>query len=171
VGEIVVRCREPWTLMSGYWQRPEATVAAWRNLWLHSGDAGRLDAAGNLYFVDRLKDAIRRRGENISSLEVENEVNAHPGVLESAVFPVESEHGEQEVMAAVVLQPGAALTAAELIRFLEPRMAYFMVPRYLEFVEALPKTPTGKVQKFALRQGGRGADTWDREAAGLKLER
>jgi crotonobetaine/carnitine-CoA ligase len=171
VGEIVVRAREPWTLMSGYWQRPEATAEAWRNLWLHSGDAGKLDAAGNLYFVDRLKDAIRRRGENISSLEVENEINAHPGVLESAVFPVESEHSEQEVMAALVLQPGAVLTPEELIRFLEPRMAYFMVPRYLDFVEALPKTPTGKVQKYALRQGGRGAHTWDREAAGLKLER
>ncbi|MEE8246670.1 MAG: AMP-binding protein [Alphaproteobacteria bacterium] len=171
VGEIVVRARQPWTLMSGYWQRPEATAEAWRNLWLHSGDAGTLDAAGNLYFVDRLKDAIRRRGENISSIEVENEINAHPAVAESAAFPVASEHGEQEVMAALVLEPGAALRPEALIRFLAPRMAYFMVPRYLDFVAALPKTATGKVQKYALRERGLGAGAWDREAAGIKLER
>ncbi|MEE9251210.1 MAG: ATP-dependent acyl-CoA ligase, partial [Alphaproteobacteria bacterium] len=110
-------------------------------------------------------------GENISSIEVENEINAHPAVAESAAFPVASEHGEQEVMAAVVLKPGAALRPEALIRFLAPRMAYFMVPRYLDFVAALPKTATGKVQKYALRERGLGAGTWDREAAGIKLER
>jgi crotonobetaine/carnitine-CoA ligase len=170
-GEIVVRPKEPWIAMAGYWNRPEATQQAWRNLWLHSGDVGKFDEAGNLYFLDRTKDAIRRRGENISSIEVEHEINAHPAVLESAVFPVESEHTEQEVMCAVVLKPGESLDPETLIRFLEPRMAYFMVPRYVDIVEALPKTPTGKIQKFGLRDQGLTDSAWDREAAGIKLKR
>lgn len=170
-GEAVVRAREPWILMAGYWNDPAATALAWRNLWLHSGDMLMRDAAGNFYFVDRTKDAIRRRGENISSLEVEQEINAHPGVLESAVIPVASEHSEQEVMAVVVPQPGARLDPAELIEFVAPRMAYFMVPRYIELGAELPKTQTGKIQKFALRARGLSETTWDREAAGIKLDK
>ena len=171
VGELVVRPCLPWLVMTGYWGHPEWTAEAWRNLWLHSGDAMYRDEAGHFYFVDRKKDAIRRRGENISSIEVENEINALPGVAECAVFPIGSEHTEDEVMAAIVLKPGVEVAPEQLIRFLEPRMAYFMVPRYLEFVAELPKTPTGKIQKFDLRRRGLSTATWDRESAGMSLRR
>lgn len=171
VGELVVRTRDPWVVMAGYWKNPEATLAAWRNLWLHTGDLMKRDAEGWYYFVDRKKDALRRRGENISSVEVETEINAHPDVVESAVIPVVAEDSEQEVMAVVVKRAGVDLSYETLIRFLEPRMAYFMVPRYLEFRDDIPKTPTGKSQKQILRETGRTSATWDREAAGVKLTR
>ena len=164
VGELVVRPREPWITMLGYWNNPARTEEAWRNLWLHSGDAVRRDAEGNHYFVDRIKDAIRRRGENISSIEVENEIGAHPAVLECAVYPVPSEHTEDEVMAAVVVKPGAALEASALLAWLAPRLSDFALPRYIDLVETLPKTQTGKIQKFPLRERGVGATTWDRLA-------
>lgn len=164
VGEFVIRARRPWLLMAGYWRHPEWTVKAWSNLWLHSGDAMWRDDSGYYYFADRLTDSIRRRGENISSLEVESEINRHPDVLECAVFPVPSEHGEDEAMAAVVAKPGRQLSPAALARFLAPRMAAFMVPRFIAIVAALPKTPTGKIQKFDLRRAGVTATTWDREA-------
>ena len=164
VGELVVRSREPWSVMDGYHQMPEATVAAWRNQWLHTGDAFRCDASGRWTFIDRLKDAVRRRGENVSSFEVESEINAHPAVLESAVIAVPSEHSEDEIMACVVLRPGQALSAATLLDFLDPRMPYFMVPRYLEFFDQLPKTPTEKIQKQLLRTRGLTLATHDRLA-------
>jgi crotonobetaine/carnitine-CoA ligase len=170
-GEAIVRTKEPWIMMAGYWGHPDWTVKAWRNLWYHTGDMLMRDEAGNFYFVDRAKDAIRRRGENISSVEVEHEINAHPDVLECAVIPIESEHTEQEVMAVVVAREGHALDPEALIRFLEPRMAYFMVPRYVDVIPAMPKTPTGKIQKFDLRDAGLTPTTWDREAAGVKLKR
>jgi len=170
-GEAVVRPRKPWMVMDGYWRRPDVTVRAWRNLWLHTGDILSRDPHGNYYFVDRSKDAIRRRGENISSMEVEREINAHPDVLESAAFPVAAELGEQEVMAVVVPRPGCRVVPEALTRFLVARMAYFMVPRYLEFADTLPKTPTGKIQKFALRERGVTAVTWDRVQAGVTLKR
>ncbi|MGA8261755.1 MAG: AMP-binding protein [Arenicellales bacterium] len=170
-GEALVRAREPWILMAGYWNNAEATARAWRNQWVHSGDMLMKDERGNLYFMDRVKDAIRRSGENISSMEVENEINAYPPVLECAVVPVESEHTEQEVKAFVVLKEGENFDFGDFIRFLEPRMAYFMVPRYVEIVEALPKTQTGKIQKFDLRARGNGEATWDRVAAGVELSR
>ncbi len=163
VGELVLRPREPWIVMAGYWRHPEWTAKAWRNLWLHSGDALYRDEDGNLYFADRLKDCIRRRGENISSIEVENQINAHPAVLECAVFPVPSEYTEEEVMAAIVLKPGADLAPAELIAFLEPRLPGFMAPRYVAFVDAMPRTPTGKIRKVSLREQGVTPVTWDRE--------
>ena len=170
-GEAVVRAREPWILMAGYWNDPRATVAAWRNQWLHSGDMLMYDEAGNLYFVDRVTDAIRRRGENVSSMEVEAEIAAHDAVLECAVIPVASEHTEQEVMAVLVLKPGMTIDPVAMTRFLEPRMAYFMVPRYIDIIEAMPKTPTGKIKKFELRERGLTPTTWDRVAAGIKLEK
>ncbi len=170
-GEALVRPKVPWTVMLGYWNHPEWTAKAWQNLWLHSGDLLMRDEQDNYYFIDRVKDAIRRRGENISSIEVENEINAHQDVLECAVIPVESEYGEQEVMAVIALKPGCSLDPADLIRFLEPRMAYFMVPRYVEIVDDLPKTPTGKIVKYPLRDRKLTAMTWDREAAGIKLKR
>ncbi len=171
VGEFVIRGREPWLLMAGYWRHPEWTEKAWSNLWLHSGDAMWRDDEGFYYFADRVKDSIRRRGENISSMEVENEINLHPDVVECAVFPVPSEHTEDEVMATIVARPGQTLDPIDLIGFLESRMAYFMIPRYVDIVEALPKTPTGKIQKFDLRDVGVTPATWDREEAGIKLKR
>jgi crotonobetaine/carnitine-CoA ligase len=170
-GEALVRAKEPWTITAGYWNHPEWTEKAFRNLWYHTGDMLMKDADGNLYFVDRIKDAIRRRGENISSFEVENEINAYPDVLECAVIPVESEHTEQEVMAIVVPSAPDELDPKALVKFLEPRMPYFMVPRYIDCVDFLPKTPTGKIQKYILRDRGVTINTWDREQAGMKLKR
>lgn len=170
-GEAVVRTSVPWMLMAGYWQNPEATAHAWRNQWVHSGDIMMRDEAGNFTFVDRVKDAIRRRGENISSMEVEAEVLAHPAILECAVVPVASSDTEQEVMAVVSLKPGAGMTPEELISFLDGRMARFMIPRYVDIIEAMPKTPTGKIQKYVLREKGLTPSTWDREKAGIKLKR
>jgi crotonobetaine/carnitine-CoA ligase len=164
-GQIAVRPKAPAITMLGYWQQPEATCAMWRNLWLHTGDAGFKDSEGLFYFTDRLKDTIRRRGENISSMEVEGVLSQYPAVLECAVFPVKSAHTEEEVMAAVVLRPGQMASPEALIQFLEPRMAHFMVPRFTAVLTELPKTPTGKVRKHVLREAGVTAETWDRNAA------
>ncbi|MGE0095193.1 MAG: AMP-binding protein [Alphaproteobacteria bacterium] len=170
-GEMCVRTKNPWDMTLGYWNHPDWTVKAWRNLWYHTGDMLMRDEEGNYYFVDRTKDAIRRRGENISSMEVEQEIVKHPSILECAVIPAESEHTEQEVMAVIVPKQGMTVDPVELIRFLEPRMAYFMIPRYVDTIDALPKTPTGKIQKFPLRERGLTPTTWDREKAGVKLKR
>ncbi len=171
VGKMILRMDCPWALSHGYNRDPEATANAWRNGWFHTGDAFRKHADGEFEFVDRLKDAIRRRGENISSFELEAVANTHPDVLETAAIPVPSEHGEDEVMIVAAPKPGCVLDPADLVDFLVPRVAYFMVPRYVRVVDALPKTPTSKVQKALLRQAGRTADTWDREAAGVILRR
>ncbi len=153
-GELVLRADEPFAFATGYFGMPEKTVEAWRNLWFHSGDRVVQEADGALRFIDRIKDAIRRRGENISSYEVEQVLLAHPAVAEAAVFPVKSELAEDEVMAAVVPRPGEPLTAAELWRWCEPRLPRFAVPRYLDLVATLPRTENGKVQKYKLREGG-----------------
>jgi carnitine-CoA ligase len=171
VGELILRPDMPWAINHGYYKNPEATARAWRNGWFHTGDAFRRDAEGNYYFVDRLKDAIRRRGENISSFEVEVVVNEHPAVQECAAIPVPSEHGEDDVMVVLAAKPGRTVDPVELIEFLAPRMAHFMVPRYIRIIDALPKTPTTKVQKTGLRDAGVTDDTWDREAHGVKLKR
>ena len=171
VGEICTRPKAPWEIMLGYWRQPEYTAQVFRNLWYHTGDAGYQDDQGRLYFVDRLTDSMRRRGENISSMEVEDEVNQHADVLECAVFPVWVEHSEQEVMVVITPRPGITIEPEELIRFLDQRMAYFMIPRYIEFTEAIPKTPTGKMEKYKLRTKGITPKTWDRVAAGVKLSR
>jgi crotonobetaine/carnitine-CoA ligase len=154
----------------GYYNMPAETAAAWRNGWFHTGDGFRYDEEGNFYFVDRIKDAIRRRGENISSFEVEAYVARHPAVQEVAALGVPAEHGEDEVKICVVVRPGATLDPQELIEFLAPDMPRFMVPRYVEIVEQLPKTPTHRVRKVELR-AGTGTGTWDREAAGVVLPR
>ena len=171
VGEICTRPRAPWEIMLNYWRQPEYTAQVFRNLWYHTGDAGYQDDEGRLYFVDRLTDSMRRRGENISSMEVEDEVNQYPDVLECAVFPVLAEHSEQEVMAVITPQPDVTIDPEKLIRFLNRRMAYFMIPRYIEFTDAIPKTPTGKTEKYKLRAKGVTPRTWDRVAAGIKLSR
>jgi carnitine-CoA ligase len=164
-GEIVVRPPEPWLTMRGYLGNPEATVEAYRNCWMHTGDIAYRDEQGNFYFVDRKHDAIRRRGENISSFEVEREVNAHPGVLESAAVGVSSEHTEQEILVCAVPREGEDLDPAELCEYLSRRAPRFMVPRYVRVLRELPKTDTGKIQKAALREQGT-SEAWDAETAG-----
>jgi len=171
IGELVVRAREPWVINRGYHHKPEATAAAWQNGWFHTGDAFTVDDDGNYYFVDRIKDAIRRRGENISSFEVEALVNQHPEVLETAAIAVPSEFLEDEVKVCVVRAEGSQLTHVELVEFLIPRMPKFMVPRYIEFVAELPKTEgTMRTRKVELRTESLNDDTWDREAAGIRVE-
>ena len=171
VGELMLRTDTPWALNAGYYRNPAATVDTWRNGWFHTGDAFRKDEKGDFYFVDRIKDSIRRRGENISSAEVEFEVNSHPQVKETAAIAVQSEMTEDEVM--IVVQPvdGGSINAAELIAYLMPRMAHFMVPRYVRIVSEFPRTPTSRVQKHLLRKDGITADTWDREKAGIVIKR
>jgi len=172
-GEIVVRSREPWMHAQGYYAMPEATAAANRNLWFHTGDRGVLDAEGYLSFVDRKKDAIRRRGENISSFEVEQIILKHPAVLDVAAYAVTSEHSEDEVMVSVVLRDGASLAEATLIAHCAENMAYFMVPRYVEFRAALPRTMTEKIEKYKLKAQAEQhlARLWDREQAGIVIQR
>jgi crotonobetaine/carnitine-CoA ligase len=171
VGELIVRTDRPWAMNHGYHRNPEATARAWRNGWFHTGDAFRVDDNGNYFFVDRMKDAIRRRGENISSFEVESEVGAHPAVREAAAVAVKSEVSEDEVLVVVSTAPGEVLDPAELIAFLRPRMAHFMLPRFIRIMEELPKTPTQKIQKHILRNEGVTPDTWDREKAGIHVRR
>jgi crotonobetaine/carnitine-CoA ligase len=164
VGELVVRSDEPWMITPGYWRQPERTAEAWRNGWFHTGDGFRRDEEGNHYFVDRMKDAIRRRGENISSFEVEAAVLQHPQVLECAAIAVPSELGEDEIKVLVVV--AEELSPAELLDFLEPRMPKFMLPRYVELVASLPKTDaTFRTKKVELRAAGINERTWDREGA------
>jgi crotonobetaine/carnitine-CoA ligase len=146
-----------------YYKNPEASSAKTAGGWLHTGDVVRVDEQGFMFFVDRKTESLRRRGENISSYEVERDINKHPAVLESAVFGVPSELGEDDVMAVVVLKPGQSVTPEALIEHCEREMAYFMVPRYLEFRDELPKTGTHRTQKGALKSEGVGPATWDRE--------
>ncbi|MDF2094597.1 AMP-binding protein [Aquibaculum arenosum] len=171
VGELLVRSHRPWALMKGYYRNAEATVEAMRNGWFHTGDAFRQDPDGRFFFVDRMKDVIRRRGENISSFELEAEVVAHPDVKEAVAVAVPSAHSEDEVLVVVTPVPGATIDPEALTLFLAERLPRFMVPRYLRITDDLPKTASGKLQKHVLRQDGVTADTWDREAAGLKLKR
>jgi crotonobetaine/carnitine-CoA ligase len=171
VGELVVRSDRPWAITHGYFADAAATARAWRNGWFHTGDAFRIDERGDYFFVDRMKDSIRRRGENISSFEVEAEVASFDGVQECAAVAVPSPLGEDEVLVAVVPKPGCTVDPEALVRHLLPRMAHFMVPRYVRVVDALPKTPTQKVQKHALRSEGVTPDAWDRDAAGLQVRR
>ncbi|HEY4039794.1 MAG TPA: AMP-binding protein [Burkholderiaceae bacterium] len=171
VGELVVRNKAPGIMSQGYLGMPEKTLETWRNLWFHTGDALRRDCAGWYYFVDRVKDALRRRGENISSFEVEAGVSSHPAVAECAVIGVRADQdaGEDEVMACVVVKEGLAISHAELIAWCDARMPAFMVPRYIEFLPALPRTETQKIRKRELRERGVTASTWDRIRAGCKL--
>lgn len=171
VGEMIIRTDRPWGMNSGYYKNPEATAEAWRNGWFHTGDAFKQDEDGYFYFVDRMKDAIRRRGENISSFEVEVEVCSHAAVREAAAIGVPSAATEDDVMVVISPVEGHEIDPVSLSEYLAERMPYFMVPRYIRVVDELPKTPTAKVQKAELRKEGVTADTWDREAAGMRLKR
>lgn len=169
-GELIVRSELPWVFNVGYDGLPEATAHSWRNGWFHTGDILRKDADGNYFFVDRLKDSIRRRGENVSSLEVEAAVRTHAGVDEviAVGIPVES---EEEVMVVIVPKAGQTLDPRALIEWLTPRLPYFAVPRFVRIVAAIPKTETNKQRKFPFREAGVTPDTWDRVAAGIVLKR
>ena len=172
-GEIVVDMKIPNIVMRAYYGMPEKTAEDFRNLKLHTGDLGRMDADGYFYFMDRVKDYIRRRGENVSSMEVERQVSDHPNVKEAAAIGVKAGEGassEDEIMI-VCIAEGEAPDPAELTHWMAERMPYFMVPRYIRFVEALPKTPTERVQKVKLREEGITDDTFDREAAGITIRR
>ncbi|WP_229814183.1 AMP-binding protein [Novosphingobium colocasiae] len=173
VGEIVLRSNNPWGTSQGYYKNAEATLAANRNGWWHTGDRGYLDADGYLWFADRKKDAIRRRGENISSFEVETVLLRHPAIADVAAYPLKAEHAEDEVAVSVVLVEGQQLSEAELIAFASANMAYYMVPRFVRFMADMPRTQNQKVEKYRLRQEAE-ADTslmWDREAAGIEVKR
>ena len=172
-GEICLRSSDPRLGERSYYAMPEVNAEANRGGWFHTGDRGYLDEDGYLFFVDRKKDAIRRRGENISSWEVEQVIGRHPAVLEVAVFPVQSEMSEDEVMASVVCRDGQSVDPVALTRFCEASMSYFMVPRFIEFLSELPKTMTQKVQKNELKAAAQArlATVWDREKAGIVLQR
>ena len=172
-GEIVVDMKIPNIVMRAYYGMPEKTAEDFRNLKLHTGDLGRMDEDGYFYFMDRVKDYIRRRGENVSSMEVERQVSDHPDIKEAAVIGVKAGEGassEDEIMV-VCIAEGKAPDPAEFTQWMADRMPYFMVPRYIRFVDALPKTPTERVQKVKLREEGVTADTFDREAAGISIKR
>jgi len=170
-GELIVRADEPFAFCTGYFGTPEKTVEAWRNLWFHTGDRVVRRSDGYFRFMDRLKDAIRRRGENISAFEVEQVLLSHPAVANAAVFPVQSSLAEDEVMAALVLHADQEIAPVELIAFCAPRLPYFAVPRYLEFLRELPLTENGKVQKYKLRERGITPQTWDGGPTGQKAQR
>jgi len=170
-GEIVVRPMKPNIMFMGYWGRPEATVAAMRNQWFHTGDIGKFDNEGFLYFLDRKKDYLKRRGENISSFELESTFKAHPAIAEVAVHAVPSPLGEDDVKVTAVLKQGAALAEEELCRWAIERVPYFAVPRFIEFRQSLPQNTQGKVLKFQLRAEGQTPQTWDLEKSGIKVNK
>ena len=171
VGEIVLWTSDPWRASTGYYKLPEATLAALRNLMFHTGDRGYLDEDGYLFFVDRKKDAIRRRGENISAFEVEQILMAHPAVQEAVAFPVQADTSEDEVAVAIILDRPA--TERELIAYAAENMAYYMVPRFIDLRHELPRTHNQKVQKYKLRQEleSRIGSVWDREKEGIVVQR
>jgi crotonobetaine/carnitine-CoA ligase len=172
-GEICVRPTAPFQIFNGYFHNAEATVSAWRNLWYHTGDLARRDAGGSYYFVDRKKDFIRFKGRNISSFQVEAAFSAHPAVQQCAAHAVVSEElaAEAEIKVCAVLKPGARATPEELCRFVSDTAPYFFVPRYVELMSELPQTPTGRVQKYKLRERGVTPETWDARKAGFEVKR
>jgi crotonobetaine/carnitine-CoA ligase len=175
IGELIVRTDRPWEMNAGYWHRPEETARAWRNGWFHTGDLFYCDEDGNYFFVDRKKDALRRRGENISSFEVERELLAHPDIAEAACIGVPNDSvgsfGEDDVKVFIVLREGVVFDPVEITKFLIPRMPYYMVPRFVEVAGELPKTASSRVMKHILKERGNSGATWDREAAGIFLGR
>src|SRR5690606_4983593 len=177
-GEFCLKPVKPFVIFNGYFENPDATAKSYHRLeqqgdWYRTGDLGIRDGDGDFFFVDRKSDFIRDKGRNISSLQVEAQVMQHPAVAAVACFGIPSEHiqNETEVKIDVILKPGEKLGAEELARFINDNAPYFFVPRYIEFVDSLPFTPTNKVQKFMLRERGVTADTWDRKAAGFELTR
>jgi crotonobetaine/carnitine-CoA ligase len=172
VGEILVRPRLPWTLMQGYAGMPDRTMEAWRNLWFHTGDAGYRDSEGYHFFVDRLKDRIRRRAESISSYDIETVALSYSPVADCAAVGVPSEYeNDDDIKLCVVMSSvNLAFDPIDLLRHLAISLPHFMVPRYVEVLETLPRTPTNKVKRAALREEGVTSRTWDRKASGISLK-
>ena len=170
-GEVIVRPLRPHVMFEGFYRQPEATMKIFRNLWYHSGDIGKFDEDGFFYFVDRKKDYLRRRGENISMYEMENTFSQHPDLLEVAAHAVPSALTEDDVKITAVLKTGSKLAEEQLCRWCLDRVPYYAVPRYIEFRDELPKTSTGKVEKFTLREQGCTPATWDREVSSLVIEK
>jgi crotonobetaine/carnitine-CoA ligase len=171
VGEICIRPRHRFAMFDGYWNNPVATLEAYHGIWYHTGDYGRVVASGNIAFVDRKKDALRVRGENVSSLELEAAIAKHPDVVEAAVHSVPSELEEDDIRVCVVVRDGATLEPEEFFGWLGENMPYYAVPRYVDQLDALPKNPVNRVLKTVLRDTGVGADTWDFRSLGLVVER
>jgi crotonobetaine/carnitine-CoA ligase len=170
-GEVIARPLKPHVMFEGFWRRPEATAEVSRNYWYHSGDIGRFDEDGWFYFVDRKKDYLRRRGENISSFEVESTFQLHPDVEEVVAHAVPSEFTEDDLKITVKLRAAATVTEAELCAWSVDRLPYFAVPRYVEFRSELPKNSVGRILKYQLRDDGRTPTTWDREESDLEIQR
>jgi crotonobetaine/carnitine-CoA ligase len=168
-GEIVARPLQPNVMFKGYWKRPADTLKAMENLWFHTGDIGKFDEEGYLFFVDRKKDYLRRGGENISSFEMETTLSLHPAIEDVAVHAVLSPLSEDEVKVTAVLREGMAVSETELCLWLIERVPYFAVPRYIEFRAALPKSPLGRLLKYQLRDDGCTPSTWDRNTSDIKL--
>jgi crotonobetaine/carnitine-CoA ligase len=170
-GEVICRPRRPHIMFEGYWKRPAETLKVMRNMWLHCGDIGKFDEEGFFYFVDRKKDYLRRRGENISSYEMEATFMAHEEVADIAVHAVPSKLGEDDVKVTAVLKPGSTLTPEQLCLWAVDRLPYFAIPLYIEFRTELPRNPLGKIMKYQLRDEGITAATWDREKAGFEIRK
>jgi crotonobetaine/carnitine-CoA ligase len=170
-GEIVVRPLRPDIMFQGYWGRPEETLRLMRNLWFHTGDIGKFDEAGFFYFIDRKKDYLRRRGENISSFEMESAFAQHPQIAEVAVHAVPAVNGEDDVKVTAVRQPQSQLTEEDLFRWSMGKVPYYALPRYIEFRKSLPKNPQGRVLKYELREQGKTPATWDLEQTDIKIEK
>ncbi len=174
-GEILLRNNNPWGASLGYYKMPEATIASRRNLWFHTGDRGWIDEDGYVWYTDRIKDAIRRRGENISAFEVEEVMRTYPAIADVAVYPVRAETSEDEVAATVILRPGseASFSYEALLEHCNHNLAYFMVPRYIHVVDDMPKTLTQKIEKYKLRMQAESdlSRLWDRDRAGVKVMR
>jgi crotonobetaine/carnitine-CoA ligase len=170
-GEVIVRAKNPNVLYTGYWQKADESAAAMRGGWHHTGDLARVDEDGFFTFVDRKKDSVRRRGENVSSLQLEQAIIAHAKISEAAIVAVPSEMTEDDIKVCIVTAPGATLDPTELFEFFRTKLPYFAIPRYVEIVAELPKTATMRVQKHLLRQAGVTAETWDLEQLGLTVAR
>jgi crotonobetaine/carnitine-CoA ligase len=166
-GEICLRPKAPYAMFDGYFDQPEATLAAFRGLWYHTGDFGRRLPSGAFAFVDRKKDCLRRRGENVSSIELEQAIDRHPAVVESAVHAVASELGEDDIKACIVVNTD--IEPAELFGFFKNNLPYFAIPRYVEIIDALPRNGVGRVMKHKLRDAGNSPGTWDFDAMGLTV--
>jgi crotonobetaine/carnitine-CoA ligase len=171
IGELVCRPRRPHVMFEGYWKQPGETLRAFRNLWFHTGDIGRFDEHGYFYFVDRKKDCIRRRGENVSSVELEAVLRLHPEIVDVAVHAVPGELGEDEIKITAMLRTAGALSEEVLCRWIIERVPYFAVPAYIEFRSDLPRNAVGRVLKHELRAQGVTEATWNREQAGVSIEK
>jgi crotonobetaine/carnitine-CoA ligase len=170
-GELLLRTELPEAFALGYWNQPEETAKSWRSGWFYTGDLVCRDQAGGYRFVGRLKESIRRRGENVSAWEVEQAVLSHPAIRDVAAFGVPSDIGDEDIMIVAVIREGHSITPETLLRHLDGRIAYFAIPRFVEFADRLPVTETGKLRRTELKQRGVGEHTFDREAIGWKVSR